>query len=111
MSSTTYKDIVCTAGVRLDGENPQWVRLYPIPFRYLDSEQQFKKYDVIELEVRRRHKDSRLESYSPDWSSVRKVDHFDPWARRVDAFRDLPLTNTCELSAAANRDHAAPSLG
>ncbi len=109
--STKYTDIVCTAGVRLDGEKPQWVRLYPIPFRYLDSEQQFKKYDVIELEIRRRHQDSRHESYSPDWSSVRKVDHFDPWARRVDALRDLPLTNTCELSAAAKRDHAAPSLG
>lgn len=42
---------------------------------------------------------------------MRKVDHYDPWARRVDALRDLPLANTCELSAAAKLHHAAPSLG
>lgn len=109
--STKYKDIVCTAGVRLDGGRPRWVRLYPIPFRYLETDHQFTKYDVIEVEIRRRHEDSRKESYSPDWSSVRKVDHLDPWKRRFDALRELPLTNTCELSAAAKLDHAAPSLG
>ncbi|MGV3733919.1 MAG: hypothetical protein ACO1N6_11040 [Microcella sp.] len=109
--STKYKDTVCTAGVRLDGEVPQWIRLYPIPFRHLETELQFKKYDVIELEIRRRYEDSRIESYSPDWSSVRFVEHFDPWERRVDALRGLPVTNTCELSAAAKVNHAAPSLG
>lgn len=109
--STKYKDIVCTAGVRLDGDAPRWIRLYPIPFRYLDTELQFKKYDVIELEVRRRHEDSRRESYSPDWSSVRKVDHYDPWERRVNALRNLPLSSTCELAAAAKLKHDAPSLG
>lgn len=109
--STKYKDTVCTAGVRLDGEVPQWIRLYPIPFRHLDTELQFKKYDVIELEIRRRYEDSRIESYSPDWSSVRFVEHFDPWERRVDALRGLPVTNTCALSAAAKVNHAAPSLG
>ena len=109
--STKYKDIVCTAGVRLGEGGPRWIRLYPIPFRYIDTDLQFTKYDVIELEIRRRHEDSRRESYSPDWSSVRKVDHYDPWERRVDALRDLPLTNTCELSAAAKLHHAAPSLG
>lgn len=109
--SRKYRDTVCTAGVRLDTERPEWIRLYPIPFRYLDSDLQFTKYDVLELEIRRRHEDSRLESYSPDWASVTKVDHFDPWERRVDALRDLPLTNTCELSAAAKLHHGAPSLG
>ncbi len=109
--STKYTDTVCTAGVRLDGDAPQWIRLYPIPFRHLETDLQFTKYDVIELEIRRRYEDSRKESYSPDWSSVRRVDHFDPWERRVDALRNLPLTNTCELSAAAKSDHAAPSLG
>ncbi|MBX9471411.1 hypothetical protein [Microcella sp.] len=109
--STKYKDTVCTAGVRLDDDSPRWICLYPIPFRHLETDLQFKKYDLIELEIRRRHEDSRKESYSPDWSSVRRVDHFDPWERRVDALRNLPLTNTCELSAAARADHAAPSLG
>lgn len=109
--STKYKDTVCTAGVRLDGDGPRWIRLYPIPFRHLETDQKFKKYDVIELEIRRRHEDSRRESFSPDWSSVRLVEHFEPWARRVNALRDLPLTNTCELSAAAKLNHAAPSLG
>lgn len=46
--SKKYGETVCTAGVREDGT---WVRLYPIPFRRLDQEQQFKKYDWIECHV------------------------------------------------------------
>lgn len=109
--STQYKDTVCTAGIRLDGGVARWIRLYPIPFRHLETERRFKKYDVIELDIRRRHKDSRQESYSPDWSSVRRVDHLEPWQRRIDAVRQLPVTNTCDLVAAAKLHHAAPSLG
>jgi len=109
--SKKYKDIVCTAGVRLDGDRATWVRLYPIPFRYLDTDLQFKKYDVIELEIRRRFEDSRTESFAPDWESMKRVDHYDPWARRIDAMRTLSETNTCSLRRAAKLDHAAPSLG
>ena len=62
--STKYKDTVCTAGVRLDGDAPQWIRLYPIPFRHLETDLQFKKYDVCRRRLSsgrfRRWKSERL---------------------------------------------------
>lgn len=59
--SQKYIETVCTAGFREDGS---WVRLYPIPFRFLQKEQRYKKYQWIEAELVRNDKyDSRPESY------------------------------------------------
>ncbi|QWR76131.1 hypothetical protein [Candidatus Magnetomonas plexicatena] len=60
--SAKYDEIVCTAGFREDGT---WVRLYPIPFRKLDYEKQYKKYQWIELKIERNSSDPRKESYRP----------------------------------------------
>ncbi len=49
--STKYGETVCTAGIREDGS---WIRLYPVPFRRLDQEEQYKKFDWIECHVIRR---------------------------------------------------------
>lgn len=69
--SSSYGELVCTAGLREDGS---WIRLYPIPFRLLNDESKFKKYQWIELDVvkRRAHKDRRKESFSPvNWDDMR----------------------------------------
>jgi hypothetical protein len=58
--STKYDETVCTAGIRKDGS---WVRLYPIPFRKLDFDKQYKKFQWIEVDIERNQKDPRLESY------------------------------------------------
>lgn len=33
--SSTYGETVCVAGLSMDPDNPGWLRLYPINFRYL----------------------------------------------------------------------------
>lgn len=109
--SEKYGDTVCVAGVRLDGTASSWIRLYPIAFRYLGDEAQFKKYDVVELNVRRQDKDSRRESYTPEEGSWRKVDHLPPWRPRHEVIGRLPVTTTCDLRRSAQLDHSAPSLG
>ena len=60
---------VVTAGLTKDGE---WVRLYPIDYRYLDSSKQFRKYQWIEVELgpRNNEKDKRLESRRPKIESI-----------------------------------------
>ena len=63
--SEKYGDTSCVAGIRIDGGRAEWIRLYPIAFRWLDGEHQFHKYDVIELEVRRQDSDTRRESHTP----------------------------------------------
>lgn len=109
--SEKYGDTVCVAGIRLDGARSTWIRLYPIAFRYLGDDAQFAKYDVIELNVRRRDSDSRNESYTPEEGSWVKVGHLPPWKSRHEIIRDIEPTSTCELMRAAAADHRAPSLG
>jgi len=60
--STRYKEIVCTAGVKEDGS---WVRLYPIDYRYRNYSQWYKKYQWIEVDVKKHNIDPRPESYRP----------------------------------------------
>lgn len=60
--SARYQETVCTAGISSDG---RWIRLYPVPFRYWDEEQQYELYDWIELDARRPSDDTRKESYRP----------------------------------------------
>lgn len=109
--STTYGDTSCVAGVHIDSDEARWIRLYPIAFRWLDGDAQFKKYDVIELEVRRRDADTRRESYSPTQDSWRVVQNLPPWKARHAIMGQLEPTATCELMRAAAADGSAPSLG
>jgi hypothetical protein len=109
--SGKYGDTSCVAGVRLDGERPTWIRLYPIAFRWLDGDAQFRKYQVIEVEVRRRDSDTRRESYSPTQNSWNVVETLPPWEARHAVISRLAPTTTCELRRAAAVDDAAPSLG
>lgn len=60
--SRRYREIICTAGVLEDGS---WIRLYPISYRYKDYSQWYKKYQWVEVEVKKHVRDSRLESYMP----------------------------------------------
>lgn len=109
--STSYGDTSCVAGIRIDGDKRRWIRLYPIAFRWLDGDSQFKKYDIIDLEVRRRDSDSRKESYSPTQDSWRVVRHVPPWKPRHDIVGRMEPSTTCELMHAASVDGSAPSLG
>jgi len=60
--SAKYDELVCTAGFREDGS---WIRIYPIPFRKLDYESRYKKYQWIELDLVKNTSDFRPESYRP----------------------------------------------
>ena len=60
--SVKYDELVCTAGITDQGK---WIRVYPVPFRKLEWEQQYKKYQWIEINLIRNKSDSRLESYKP----------------------------------------------
>jgi hypothetical protein len=71
--------IVCVGGIN---QNNEWRRLYPIPLDiFTDPKKKhlkFKKWDRIELEIRKRplNKDPRKESYEPlDISKMKILDH------------------------------------
>jgi len=81
--SSKYIETVCTAGVWEDGSP---VRLYPIPYRYLD--QQFHKYQWITAEVAKNSADPRPESYKVDCESIECGEIVptskDEWGKRAD---------------------------
>lgn len=81
--STGYGETVCTAGVREDGT---WVRIYPVPFRLLGYEQQYKKYQWIECDlVPATPKDKRPESRRPVTDSFQTLEEIgtkDDWRER-----------------------------
>ena len=58
--SCKYTELVCTAGVNESGE---WRRIFPIQFRQLYEDRQYKKYQWIEVDIGRSMKDRRPESY------------------------------------------------
>lgn len=60
--SEKYEELVCTAGFREDGT---WIRIYPVPFRKLDYETQYKKWQWIEVDLVKNDSDFRPESYRP----------------------------------------------
>lgn len=117
--SDKYGETVCVAGVRLDTPAPEWIRLYPMKFRLVDYEQQFRKYEIIEIPVLARGSlDPRPESMRPDQSGLRSIERLDTrqnWGLRRRLIGPLVgATTTCELIAenkAVDYSQPAPSLG
>ena len=80
--SKTYDELVCTAGVTEAGE---FVRLYPINFRELEYDRQFKKYQWIEVMAEKHTgRDSRKESYRPNCETLRVLGEPIPTKRSGD---------------------------
>lgn len=117
--SDKYGETVCVAGVRLDRGAPEWIRLYPMKFRLVDYDQQFTKYEIIQIPVAPHgSKDPRLGSMRPDQTrlhSVRKIGTQHNWAERRKLVGPLiGATTTCDLIAAneaVDYSQSAPSLG
>ncbi len=66
--SMKYAELVCTAGILDDGK---WVRIFPMPFRKLDYEKKFKKYQWIEIPIQKSTSDYRPESFEVvDWAKI-----------------------------------------
>ena len=63
LPSRSYTELVYTAGL-LNGE--KWIRMYPIPFRFLqDDQKKYPKYSWVNINLTRKKDDFRPESYSP----------------------------------------------
>lgn len=65
--SSKYFETVCTGGVR---ENGEFIRLYPIPFRYLAEGMSFSKYQWMRVRIKKSQEDPRPESFKVDPTSI-----------------------------------------
>lgn len=108
--SRQYGDTVCVAGLDLTSNRPRWLRLYPVPFRYMDGDRQFRKYDVIRVRTRDAGSDRRPESRKIDADSLTIDSHIDRWPDRTKWVEPLAGPSMCDLVAAASADVNATSL-
>lgn len=109
------EELMCVAGMRLDGP-PEWVRLYPVPFRDLAEGAKFTKYQRIEVDVVRPTNDRRTESWTPLSGSIKLGERLTTsrgrWDRRRELVEQLGERTVCGLrDAAAEVGQDAPSLG
>ncbi len=110
--SAKYEELVCTAGIT-DGN--EWIRVYPVDYRYRPRGQQFQKYQWIELELgpRGHGNDNRPESREPNLKSLRilgsPLPTTDGWNARRSVIDHLPHYTVNELKALYDRDRV--SLG
>lgn len=111
--SRGHQELVCTAGITRSGE---WVRLYPIDYRYRPRDQQFHKYQWISVNLHSHGagNDRRKESRKPELESIRVLD--DPistdrgaWTARRMLIDPLPHHTVRELHKLYEQDQT--SLG
>jgi len=109
--SKKYQETVCVAGVLLD-DPPSWIRLYPVPFRGLPQNQQFKKYTIIEAEICKNPQDVRPESYKVNAESIQTIETIDTennWRQRKEYL--LPLTDSSMCQIQKEQKQTQKSLG
>jgi hypothetical protein len=110
--SSKYDELVCTAGFLEDGT---WIRVYPIPFRKLEYDKQYSKYDWVEIDIEKNTSDFRLESYKPKSieTGFKIIDHLDTedcWKRRKEFALKNVHTNMTELIVLAKDETKYTSL-
>lgn len=91
-------EVSCTAGIT---ENGEWIRLFPMPFRFLGGNKQFKKYQWIDVKVKKAS-DPRKESYIVDLDSIKipnknTVSTLNAWEKRKDIIYPLKSQSLCQL--------------
>ena len=110
--SAKYNDTVCVAGLALDPL--RWVRLSPVPFRYLALENQFTKYALIEVKVRLSDGDPRFESLKIDASSIhafKELSSRNGWRDRAWYVEPMGEVSLCQLRRNIDVHRNGPSLG
>lgn len=90
-------EVSCTAGITGDGK---WIRLFPIPFRFMGGEKQFSKYQWIEVAAKK-SSDTRKESFEVDIATLKIVSDSLPtknaWKARKEIIFQLEVPSLCYL--------------
>ena len=94
-----YQELVCTAGVTESGE---WIRLYPVDYRYREQHQKFKKYQWIEVVLgpNGAGNDNRKESRRPDLDSIKLLG--EPLNTKTNGKIGVRSLIDCPISLATN---------
>jgi hypothetical protein len=109
--SATHGETVCVAGLSVAEPEHGWIRLYPINFRYLQQDRQFRKHDIVHVTAAPAVNDARTESWRPDMSTLSVVRNLPTWQRRRPSIDPYVEPSMCALNRAAQTNVHARSLG
>jgi hypothetical protein len=90
-------EVSCTAGITDDGK---WVRLFPVPYRFLEPDKRFKKYQWIIVDCTKAKGDARPESFALNADTIRIGDDVPPgkdWRARREILRPLMRPSMCHI--------------
>jgi hypothetical protein len=104
-------EVSCTAAITDKGE---WLRLFPVPYRFLTPDKRFRKYQWIRVTAAKPSKDPRPESYKIENDSIQILSEplstENAWQARKDVV--LPLSSHCLCCLKQARDtDGFPTLG
>lgn len=112
--SKKYDELVCTAGILDDGT---WVRIYPLPFRKLENDNRYRKYQWMELPLEKNTGDPRPESFRPVDPSLIKligdpIGTTDNWAerKRIIFDKNLIYTDLATIISKAQKDELSIAI-
>jgi hypothetical protein len=113
--SRQYGEVSCVAGLTINkSANPQWIRIYPVPFRALSNKMKFRKYQPIRVKARRPNNDLRPESRRVDIESIEITDDPIGTARGWEARRNLVepslRASMCELMRKERKDRTSLAI-
>jgi hypothetical protein len=109
--SEKYTETSCVAGLE---ENGNLIRLFPVPFRLIRDDVQFKKWQWISAQIYRAKDDRRPESHKIYVDTIKLLGDPLPtskaWQARREALSDIPIFDDFAALEAA-RELKGPTLG
>ena len=109
--SATYAETSCVAGME---ESGTLIRLYPVPFRLIGDDKQFKKWQWVTVRIEKAKKDHRPESHKIFVDTIncdsQPLPTDDNWRARREYIEKIPVfRDFAELDAA--RKNQGTTLG
>lgn len=107
--SNKYRETSCVAAINSEG---QIRRLFPVPFRLMEGDQQFKKWEWIEARIIKANGDQRPESYNIDIDSLKRLESIgtrNGWAERLEWIEPHIIENVETLEN--RRQNTGETLG
>jgi hypothetical protein len=104
-------EVSCTAAIT---DKSEWLRIFPVPWRYLERDKRFRRYQWIDVSVTKAKKDNRPESYRIDGDAIkimsRPLGTQNAWQARKNIVD--PMRSHCLCCLMKERDaHGFPTLG
>jgi hypothetical protein len=100
----------CTGGIT---DDQRWIRLFPVPYRLMDEDRRFKKWQWIDVDTIKATNDPRPESFKINPDSIvigETVDTKNGWYQRRKLIEPLRRSSMCQIHRELD-ERGAPTLG